>query len=765
MAFTNQFALTLELTRLLPPIRWATSKAGSAIISRARDLRQSGSDIVVEEDLASVFGRCRISPTLASSFKTIVTKSSSNVSLLEGIILQGGPGPTVARALQESPYFAMVVQLSFLVWAFPSIHMATAIADALRKRSEGAPTTLGLPSSPDIRGILGVLRACESQTSAFNWNMILDAVSTTLGYQVDRAPLDIPPFVLQGLIDMFPMVQSLPSDRFVHIQIPVGERLCSGVSALVVWAHHVLDLAVLVRPLQQEGQSPRYITFGDPDLEQVFIEEVDADKEAFITLLDSQKEHLLTIKLEPDAEDALIGSMRRTPVKGWGNALLAEKISHLRFVAASQAITASRAVVEELQLVTSAFAFIIAKNLIKGSAPEYVDDEDMVDTRRPIVYDTDEHRLLQASRFLFDNPQISRREIDSYVAQYQFKALDEHLPIPPAVEASARAFRSRPKFDNQWSILVENAKKLGIFLIALANITNPGDCEDFMFDGRAFHFMIQHPLFEQLREWNGKDALGISDDAWLQALAVPLLGYQGRVWDLPWGKVCLVSDRGWSAWISTFGDADPSYVREGSITLGRGSPCRNGIWKVGIWDSEPGRLLSSGDSRRVESCGETTFLRCADKVIWESPYCGEGEDVFVVSARFRLQDRLQKKGLIHRFGYKTMQKYLWQAQRSISCSHGSRSSKDVKLAVGCATVAGFGHHLHDTGERILIFLTAQNRGARWLALAAVPQIGIISDFVETGGTARRILLRGEDCCYQCVIDQAASRPGMWSIIL
>ena len=215
-------------------------------MTQARELSHSGSDIVVEEDLARVFGRCRISDALTSSFKTIVTKSTSNVPIVEAIMLQGGPGPTVVRAFQDSHYFSMVVQLSFLVWTFSANNLATAIADALRERSEGAPSDSGLQSTPGRMQILGVLRACESQTSAINWNMMLNAVSTVLGYGIDPAPMDFPAFVLRGLLDMFPMVQTLPNDRFIHIQIPVGDSSRSGTSALIVWAHNVLDLTVLV---------------------------------------------------------------------------------------------------------------------------------------------------------------------------------------------------------------------------------------------------------------------------------------------------------------------------------------------------------------------------------------------------------------------------------------------------------------------------------------------------------------------------------------
>ncbi|KAI4168984.1 MAG: hypothetical protein LQ343_006015 [Gyalolechia ehrenbergii] len=726
-------------------------------MSLARELRHSGSDIVVEEDLANVFGRCTISHTLTSSFKTIVAKSNSNISLLEGIVLQGGPGPTVLRALQEPPFFAMVVQISLLAWAFHTNYLATAIADALRKRSEGAPSSSGLPSSPDRLGILGVLEACESQTAAFNWSMMIDAVSITLGYSAETAPTDFPPFVLQGLIDMFPMVQTLPSDRLIHIQIPVGEGLNSGTSVLVVWAHRVLDLVVLVRPRRQGGLPIRDIRFGNPDLEQVFIEEVDAGDEASITLLDSQKEHLLTIRPEPDTEGDLIGSVRRVPAKGWGNFVLEDEMAH--FITFQ---TQSQALIEDLQIMTSAFAFVIAKHMVKGDADRDI-GEDTVGMRSAMIYNVDEHRLLQASRFLFDNPRISRGQIQSYVAQSASKPLDDHLSKPPALEAATRT-APRVKIEDEWNIICGHARRLSIFLIALAHVVNLEECENLVFAGRAFSNMFQHTLAVQLEEWNGKDALRIPDDAWLQAIAIPLLGHRTNVWKLPWDKVCLISDRRWSAWISTFGDMDPAYVGAGSVTLGRGSPCRDGVWKSGIWDSAHGIFNFMTDPQRAELCGQAVSLRCAEKVNLETPYCGEGEDVFLVSARFRTHPISQTQRSLQRVGYKELQRYLWWAQISRPCHHGSRMSEDVKLAVGCVTIAGYGNYLEDTEERIVISLTAHTVGARWLALASLPWLSVSGDR-EEGPAVRQMLLRGDDCCLQCAIDQAASVAGKWFIIL
>ena len=98
MPFANQFALSLEVTRLVP-MRLVVSKAYETIMSLARDLQNSGSNIVIEEDLADVFGRSRISTQFERTFATVVKKDGTTLhNLCEGIVLAGGPGPTVGRA-------------------------------------------------------------------------------------------------------------------------------------------------------------------------------------------------------------------------------------------------------------------------------------------------------------------------------------------------------------------------------------------------------------------------------------------------------------------------------------------------------------------------------------------------------------------------------------------------------------------------------------------------------------------------------------------
>src|SRR5262245_58046123 len=68
-------SLSFELTKLLP-VQSAISHTAESLISLARELRRSGSDILVEEDLAAVFGRGKIDSPVETQFKDVVKVTS-----------------------------------------------------------------------------------------------------------------------------------------------------------------------------------------------------------------------------------------------------------------------------------------------------------------------------------------------------------------------------------------------------------------------------------------------------------------------------------------------------------------------------------------------------------------------------------------------------------------------------------------------------------------------------------------------------------------
>lgn len=132
MPFDSQFALSMEITRLVP-LGGVINKATETVIKFARDLRvrpalpkrkfdrsngwqNTGSDIMVEADLAEFFGRCRIARHMESSFRTLVAVSGGITDLCDGLGLVTTPGPTVSRSLKpgQEHYLSTVIQCSLL---------------------------------------------------------------------------------------------------------------------------------------------------------------------------------------------------------------------------------------------------------------------------------------------------------------------------------------------------------------------------------------------------------------------------------------------------------------------------------------------------------------------------------------------------------------------------------------------------------------------------------------------------------------------------
>ena len=126
-----------------------------------------------------------------------------------------------------------------------SVHEKKSLAHVIHKTIEGnqngAPPDNIPRAPPNTIGIFGILRAIEEQTSAYVWSGHFLAVSEMLPpWTRHLAVQAIPQAVLAGALNMFLMVTSLPSDRMIYIQGPLG--MCT----MIVWAHHVLGLTVLV---------------------------------------------------------------------------------------------------------------------------------------------------------------------------------------------------------------------------------------------------------------------------------------------------------------------------------------------------------------------------------------------------------------------------------------------------------------------------------------------------------------------------------------
>ena len=158
----------MELTNIFPVVRIA-DLAYHKIVSLARDLRKSGSDFLVEEELADILGRGRINNEVERQFKDAVLKDVDVLRLkrkdgtsLE-IALDSRPSSTLERAIRQDPtkaYLSTLVQLSSLTWTHDRASHATCLSECMEIRYlSGAP---GASDHSGVEAIHSMLDTCAS---------------------------------------------------------------------------------------------------------------------------------------------------------------------------------------------------------------------------------------------------------------------------------------------------------------------------------------------------------------------------------------------------------------------------------------------------------------------------------------------------------------------------------------------------------------------------------------------------------------------------
>jgi len=721
MPMTTQFAISLEVAKLLP-LQMAFTKSVETVMNLARSLQSSGSNIVVEEDLALLLGRSRLSPRLESSFKTVMKASSAvpPTLLAGGIVLQRGPGPTMARALSHAAYFATVVQLSLLAWTHESNALAQAIVTTLERRMESAPSDADPYDIAAQDDITKTIRSCEEQTSSFNWNGLLMPVATTLGIKAARAQNSINFAIFRGLVEMLPLVQQLNEDRFIQIETD------SGICMLVVWAHHVLGMTVLV-----STEKNAEVRFG-PGVEQIFINVLEAHSSSAITLLDSSGEILFHVQSE--ADDFEIEGAGKFDLKGYGTKMLAE-------------ICQEDAVEAEVELIITAVAINVAQRLEKIKSIKQKLGEEKMEGR---MVEIDDWSIILAANLLFDREPIRRSEVQVFEKCYS-AGLRDDSPFAPALEAlqAIRPTIPKPVMRGLWELILGSARCLISLLLALTQVTDLQACEDLPL--RKCDNLRFERLTDLLRGWNGKSNLSVADDTWFDIIAALLVGNLRHSADL---NVSLLSRRGWSIFFTSIGCSDPEMASPGKIKVVRAVPSRNDVRKHGILDGPQSGLTPIEDGWAVaEEPTSYSRLRCENRVEELSTLYAERQDFFISSLRLQ---KNQASGLrMRRSGYREYHTAIWAAELSKACSHPTNNVMELQLPLGVATVTGFPQEkaLSSLGHRIIVYLTAFNSVARWLAL------------LQLQYPEERVLLRSNSCCYQCVINQALIKAGRCYIIL
>ncbi|KAI9719991.1 MAG: hypothetical protein M1812_003116 [Candelaria pacifica] len=713
MPFQNQFALSLELTKFLPlgPI---VNASGEAILKIARELRRSGSDIVVEEDLAAVFGRNRIEPHFESSFKTAVRSSEIHpISKYLDIVLEAGAGPTVRRSLNDRARFSTVVQLSLLVYTHKIHDLANGLSRALEKRLEGSNTEMS-GSTVDYEGLAGTLETCGDQTSGYRWHLLLDAVEDTMpltrsdhieglctepfatlghdppeaapqvGRQLgDKRGLDY--VVLQGLLDLLTCVQYLPEDRIITI------RCTKGISTIVVWAHHVLGLTVEVSRGDRSGST----TFGLGQANLI----IESSVPPSVALLDAVDSEQFCVVGDAISEPVLTG---RTywPLLGSGVRVLEIKLGNIADID-----------VKEL-------AALIFSNCLRSWLKWLDCHYEPRGNTKP--------RIQEAVQIIFDivlpteslavNIEGSSTEATSiWIQQWASKQNGKYGidTVPPWVVEGC--------------IL-----RLESLAIALSRISTIHGCHELPISADA---LLSQRALERLN-------LATTFAYWCNIMG------RDKSQDRYIERASAFAAQGWTVLSGIIGCLDPSDHSACNIAIIRGVPSRCGERKHWIVD---GTVSTSHDVDDLiaEPPGSTSDLRCSNVISGPKQFLAVRGPTFEIVQMYQMiaADETQTQ----RLGFRQMLDALSMAVHLKPCEHPQSDKQTVVLPPNTLTFH-FSFMISDVfvnddaSINTALGLSAGVPAARWVLLS--------SAVAQKSYHGYTVYIRGPDCCYSCAVQQA-----------
>ena len=781
MTFNAGFQLSLELTKAFP-IRAVIESAGSTLLKYARDLRKSGSDIVVEADLAEVFGRGKIVHETEQKFREVV-KVQSFTFLRDGceISLDSGAGPTLLHGFRNDQHFSTIIQLSFLGWTHDRSSLATAIDEAMVKRFEMG--VAGASASPGYEGILNTLEACSSQSNAFAWSHYIHLVGTKLqesipGYQYSPDLMKLSPAALTGAMDYLYLVQQLRESRKIMISNAMGSI------TFVIWAHYILGLNVLITT-----EAPSTIAFGDEQNPHVLIVwsklipssaslfPVSSNHEYWlqpsIRLLDEDMSVILDSA--PDSErwrDITVDT--RYPLLGYGATYL-----HRMFNADTITDDLDAIYPESVKL-TIAIAIWVSRR-VDRDINIYLSPTEVLNLPSPQRnVSIDIWRILASAKLLFSNipGAADTTAIDRYITSLSQGPLDDDF-LPNICTKFLKKLPIKPRRLSPGSRYIFHLRCLASMVLVFSFVTEIESCSavplrEVKFTESGF----QHYFHKACKE--PEERLRLRHDTIFREITNYLSSHE-----VP-ETVFLYCDFGWSVYFDTFGDRDPTQVKPELIHIRKGVPTNKRTM-------ERKMLLCDGASRPNTSSPIYTPSRDNSQPIRGREYvprssatasCTEywstGAQAFEHSMYYRVTPKQEwrehGREPYQSFSYcRDMQTRLWQTFTTVTCDHSLYDSKKpIKLGMDAAAVLGWRNDQDDIDEvteRFLICLTKGEPRIRWLAAESSISLGrrcpAIDLQTNPGFRVREVMLRTEDCCDSCALEQTAAVPGnhYWILIL
>ena len=774
MSITTQFQIGVELTKIFP-IRELAGTTYNKVMNFARDLRKTGSDLVVEEDLAAIFGRGKLEASLEKQFRKQVSKDLDITPTQYGssITLDTRPGPTLNRALIEKDryYLSAVVQLSLLAWFHKKLELALVLTECMRKRfSQRIPDAR---PDPGLEGILGTLRACASETSNFSWNVYVQKIHIKLqrgfeqivktGATVDHHSLNtIRPHTLLALMDFLYLIQAFPDERRVRLSDQ------TGLVPLVIWAHYILSLTVIIR-----GYPGGDVKFGSNPSPHVSIPwEKNYTWSGWlggeVCLLDSA----MSVVLRIDSDDIKLKSIahaERIPVKEYGTTWLRRRFNNHILIADEDPLY------QEVVELLVAMAITVSKRLVHGHLkPPGSAIGSMKEVYAPRKLEIDRFAIYEAATVLFADIPLDKKGIESFVSKMTHARTLADISKPTSLSTYLKRRASNAP-NEPYREYFHGLDLLTLILLTFAMVPSIRSCSEMpisLWDYPLTCLSLSNRLI-------GTEGPIAVDEAEFFEVAALLLAPETVESARPqWSSHFLFSDFGWSLTLHNLGNADPATNGIGRYCFLKGVPTNTetGERKYCMQDLGPDVLnlvFANHPHRYVYERGDSYIPRSVATVSKRQEVYSTSRDAFLLMLDYRIKDttrisntELSADGLYKAqhfemtSGFRALHRSLWQVHIGPSCDHKLDPESSLPLRMDMVTTSaldwadeGVEVEAVEVPERIAICLTKGDRHMRWLALQEA-----------TRSKKRQVMLRA-DGCEECTVEALADLPGQWIVIL
>ena len=687
--------------------------------------------------------------------------------------LESGPGPTMRHAFKDPRCFAMVIQLSFLGWTHRQESLAAALHRAMLERQRLTITAVSSP--PSIEDLSKTLAACNAQSCSFAWDNYTQIVDSKLrlsikDYYYCSEYMALTPAILLGALDYFYIIQKLPEHRKAVI------NRGTGLITLIIWAHFILGLNVLVSTSSSDaalfgdqGQIHITIFFKGPTrtniMESIYIDE-GISRKPEIQLFNEEMSVLL--ESSPTAGQLTrIEAADRFMLRGVGNVRLYRSLNDDIITPLEDPICAeSRALIIALAARASqAIEYDITWEALSGA--KMVEANSM---HLPSCLEI--WRVLAAAEVVFDyvNTKTDLAVIESYI-QFLADGPLKQESLPASCSKFLKKIPLRPRRTPPALRYLSEVRHLATLVFLFAHVPEIRDCGSMpvhLYNSLETQSLIYSLSTEPQSRVTLKSTTNFRDLRDVLSTA--------RRPDT--NAAFLYSDFGWSIFLDTIEDRDPGLVRRDLVHIRNGIPTspETNEQKKCLIDGPLQSHTLTPTKVRITPVRDFT-PRTTATIIRRHEYWSMQAQAFelLIHLKVKLSDEwlsIVREGTSSTFedtmGCSEMHKLLWQTLATSPCEHQPNADtipSTAKLGPDVAIALGWNLPPNDEEypHRVMIFLTRNSPGVRWLAIKQAIRCARDPTFRE--GATREILLRGDDCCDACAIEQAASLESRTILIL